>query len=126
MIPCPDLQPRSHRLTCNRVLTRARPQVATAICTVLPIWESRAGLIVVVANMVRCRPAVDEQALAELTADLEKPHMARVPGARMFRVFRVNYHVFPLSWLVMCESSRPTWRSHTWRACPVRGLNRVF
>ena len=32
--------------------------------------------------MVRCRPAVDEQALADLKADLEKPHMARVPGAR--------------------------------------------
>ena len=68
--------------TCDHTLARARPQVATAICTVLPIWESRAGLIVVVANMVRCRPAVDEAALAELKADLEKPHMARVPGAR--------------------------------------------
>jgi len=29
-----------------------------------------------------CRPAVDEVALSELKADLEKPHMARVPGAR--------------------------------------------
>ena len=35
--------------------------------------------------MVRCRPAVDEAALAELKADLEKPHMARVPGARAFQ-----------------------------------------
>ena len=58
-----------------------RAQVATAICTVMPIWESRQGLWTVLCNMVMCRPAVDEKALAELKADLEKPHMARVPGA---------------------------------------------
>lgn len=48
----------------------------------MPIWESRAGLWTVTKNMMMCRPAVDEAALAELKADLEKPHMARVPGAR--------------------------------------------
>jgi hypothetical protein len=48
----------------------------------MPIWESRAGLWTVTKNMVMCRPAVDEAALAELKGDLEKPHMARVPGAR--------------------------------------------
>ena len=58
-----------------------RLQVATAICTVMPIWESRAGLWTVTCNMLMCRPAVDEKALADLKADLEKPHMARVPGA---------------------------------------------
>lgn len=58
-----------------------RAQAATAICTVMPIWESRRGLWTVLCNMVMCRPAVDEKALAELKADLEKPHMARVPGA---------------------------------------------
>ena len=47
----------------------------------MPIWESRRGLWTVLCNMVMCRPAVDEKALAELKADLEKPHMARVPGA---------------------------------------------
>ena len=56
-------------------------QVATAICTIMPIWESRGGLWTVTKNMLMCRPAVDEVALAELKADLEKPHMARVPGA---------------------------------------------
>ena len=47
----------------------------------MPIWESRRGLWTVLCNMAMCRPAVDEKALAELKADLEKPHMARVPGA---------------------------------------------
>ena len=56
-------------------------QVATGICTIMPIWESRGGLWTVTKNMLMCRPAVDEVALTELKADLEKPHMARVPGA---------------------------------------------
>lgn len=84
-----------HTKTCRRALTRARLQVATAICTVLPIWESRAGLWVVVLNMVRCRPAVDEQALAELKADLEKPHMARVPGARASQDMHPSFQCRP-------------------------------
>ena len=79
-IPGPHLR-RWPRTSANHLLKHARLQIATAICTILPIWESRGGLWVVVVNMIRCRPAVDEQALAELKADLEKPHMARVPGA---------------------------------------------
>ncbi len=67
---------------CQRLTGCAGRQVATAICSIMPIWESRAGLWTVCKNMVMCRPAVDEVALSELKADLEKPHMARVPGAR--------------------------------------------
>ncbi|KAK9845983.1 hypothetical protein WJX81_007616 [Elliptochloris bilobata] len=66
--------------------------IATAICTILPIWESRGGLWTVTKNMVMCRPAVDEKAVAELKADLEKPHMARVPGGNPYATPETSHH----------------------------------
>jgi hypothetical protein len=59
-------------------------QVATAIATVLPLWESRQALVNVLVASITCKKA-DPDAMEDFGKIMGKPAIPRVPGANPFR-----------------------------------------